>query len=184
MSSTDSRSIRTKFIAVADSLAGLHDESMGDEREALVITKAYTFALVLGTAALMVCGAVFALFGYWVFALGAVLFGGLQSYLAVAYASAHGVSLFELTERTSPARKRKTAIVFGVVACVMFGARIFQMLSGSPVFGDYGSTEPASDALSESIGLVVGAVCGVVAVLVFGVIQKKRRQARDLQDDE
>lgn len=177
---------KTRFIKIADTISGFNEGSMGDERESLVITKAYTFALVVGVCLLLMIGMILALFGYWGFALGAVAFGGVQSYLAIGYAAAQGVSVFGLNDKTSTRRKRWSMFATILLLCVMFGARAYHLVQGHPVFGSHGLTTPVSltSTASETAGMVVGATVGIVVVGVAGRLLKRREAARAQQEDE
>lgn len=177
---------RTRFIKIADTISGFNEGSMGDERESLVITKAYTFALVVGVCLLLVIGMILALFGYWGFALGAVAFGGVQSYLAIGYAAAQGVSVFGLNDKTSTKRKRWSVFTTILLLCVMLGARVFHLVQGHPVFGTHGLTTPVSlsSTASEASGMVVGVIVGLLAVGLAGRLLKRREAASAQQDDE
>lgn len=185
--------MRQKVVNLADSVVGFHEESMGDEREAQVILRAYTFALVTGTFLLVVVSALLALFGYWAFALGSLVFGALQSYLAIMYASACGVSLYQLEERTSVRRKRASISMYLVLVAVIFGARGFQLYQGRPVFGSHGVVESALTNApmqpdAQFWGMLTGAVCGVLAVAGARTLGSKRRENKqslvDLVDED
>jgi hypothetical protein len=51
------KNIKTRMIAFADRVSGFDDPSMGDEREANVIMRGHTFALVVGSGTLTLAGA-------------------------------------------------------------------------------------------------------------------------------
>lgn len=176
----------SKFVRIADAVSGFNEQSMGDEREALVITRAYTFALVVGTALLMCVGAALTLFGYWGFALGAIIFAGLQSYLAVGYASVQGVSVFGLNDKSSGARKRATYIFGALVLIVLIAGRAYHLITGHPLIGTHAVTEPAHvvSSTSEAVGLIVGALCGIGAVFVTAAILKRRAARRSTVDED
>lgn len=179
MTSPRQKSAKKRFVEVADSVSGFNEKSMGDEREAHVILRAYTFALVSGTFLLTVAGALLALFGYWGFALGAVLFGGLQSYLAIGYAAANSVSLFALEKKTSQKRKRIALFVYLGVLAVLLGARGFQMFTGRPVFGSYGVGQGSAVDPTDFWSTVAGAIVGLLAVLIGKKILDRRTSGKE-----
>ncbi|MFD2839384.1 hypothetical protein ACFSYH_02200 [Populibacterium corticicola] len=176
------KSLKDLMIAFADRVSGFDDPSMGDEREANVIMKGHTFALVVSSGTLTIAGAGFALFGFWYVALGAILLGGLQSYLTIGYAAAHGVSIYGLTDRS--ARNRKIASLIGYLAtvAVLLGARFYQLRMGHPVFGDYGVIQVTPDTTSESIGMIAGVIVGIVAVFI--VLKFRAHQRKRAEDDD
>lgn len=178
--------LKMGFVRVADSVAGLNEQSMGDERESQVILRAYTFALVTGMFALMITGAILSLFGYWGFALSAVLLGAFQSYLAIAYAAANNVSLFALETQTSSARKLASLITFLVIMVVFFGARGYQIYAGKPMLERNALTENGNVPTSDFWSMLAGAVCGLVFVFVAQALISRRRQRQtpNLEDEE
>jgi high-affinity Fe2+/Pb2+ permease len=176
------KNIKTRMIAFADRVSGFDDPSMGDEREANVIMRGHTFALVVGSGTLTLAGAGFALFGFWHVALGAVLLGALQSYLAIGYAAAHGVSIYGLTDRSTRKRKIASVIIYFATLVVLLGARFYQLRMGHPVFGDYGSLEVTSETTGESIGMIVGAALGIV--IIFALLKLRTRQRERSEEDD
>ncbi len=176
------KNLKDRMIAFADRVSGFDDPSMGDEREANVIMRGHTFALVVGSGTLTIAGAGFALFGFWYVALGAILLGALQSYLAIGYAAAHGVSIYGLTDRSARRRKIASLVLYFATLVVLLGARFYQLRVGHPVFGDYGALDVTPDTADESVGMVVGAALGTVIILV--VLKLRARQRERAEEDD
>lgn len=170
-----------RFTALADTVSGFDDPSMGDERQREVILRAYTFAMQLGLYLSLVLAIWLSVVGDGQWSLLPVLFAGLSSWAAIWYCSRAGVDLMALTRRVRPRRRRVVSALMTLLVAAWGIALGVHVLTGSPLWNtgiELGSTELSDVTMAG----VVGAIAGVVVVVVLSVYT--RRRADRLDDDD
>ena len=171
-----------RFTALADTVSGFDDPSMGDEREREVILRAYTFAMQLGLYLSLVLAIWLSVVGAGQWTLLPWLFAGLSSWAAIWYCSRAGVDLMALTRRVRPRRRRVVTALMMLLVAAWGIALAVHVLTGSPLWDtgiELGSTELSGSTLA---GVVVGAIAGVVVVVVLSIYTRRRTERLD--DDE
>lgn len=162
--------------ALADTVSGFDDPSMGDERQREVILRAYTFAMQLGLYLSLILAVWLSVVGAGQWSLLPVLFAGLSSWAAIWYCARDGVDLMDLTHRVRPRRRRTVAVLMTVLVAAWALALGAHVVTGSPLLAT--GINLGRESLSGSTlgGAVVGAVVGILAVIVLH--RNGRRRAK------
>ena len=171
-----------RLTALADSVSGFDDPSMGDEREREVILRAYTFAMQLGLYLSLVLAIWLSVVGAGQWSLLPILFAGLSSWAAIWYCARADVDLMALTRRVRPRRRRAVAVLMTLLVAAWGIALGVHVLTGSPLWDtgiELGSMELSGSTIA---GAVVGGVASVVVVLLLS--RYTRLRAEKVDDDE
>ena len=183
---TNSPARRTTFASVADSLAGLKDPSMGDERELDIILRAGSAAMTAAIFTIQLLGVYLAVIGVGLwsgFVVGAAV---VPSLVYSWYCRSSGLDSTASYAKIAPRRRVLTMLLGFLVALAWVGAVAFHMATGTPIL-DVGLGAPMVGESSTASGLVTGAlVGGVLAMIVLAISARvgARRSARDEEDDE
>ena len=183
---SNSRATHRTFASVADSLAGIKDPSMGDERERDIILRAGTAAMTASIFVILLLGVYLALIGVglWsgVVVVAAVIPSGVYSW----YCRSSGLDTHQSYSKIAP-RRRNGAMALGfVLAFAWIGAVAFHMSTGSPLV-DVGVGTMKVGETSTASGLVVGGVVGgAIGAIVLTRSSRvgAKRRAADVEDDE
>jgi|GEM_PF-1995516 len=175
----------TAVLNFLDAIAGVRKCDVGDEREKEVVLRGNAVALSLGVVLQLILACALALTGLWTIGFIVVILAGLQGWVSILYAAVSGVNTAALAQRGGLRRRAFSFVLFIVVTVVFLGARIYQLRVGHAVF-QIDSVAPVSTDSDEGWGIVVGAVCGVIIVLVGFAVAAKREAARNASqiDDE
>ena len=173
----NSRPVRLK--ALADTVSGFDDPSMGDERQRAVILRAYTFAMQLGLYLSLLLAVWLSVVGAGQWSLLPVLFAGLSSWAAIWYCAREGVDLLALTLRVRPRRRRVVAVLMTLLVAAWAIALVAHVVTGTPLLVtgiDLGQGAPSGSTLG---GAVVGGVVGILAVLALHRFTRSRARSHD-----
>lgn len=176
----------SRFTEIADTISGVRDPSMGDERERDVILRAYTFSSVLATYAAFALAILLAVIGVGLWSVLVVLAAGLSGWGAIWYCARHDVDLTTMTERMTGRRRRVTYSAMAVLAVLWVAAVLFHVLTGAPLVPvDLGFPAPADDGFATVLGALVGGAVGIVAVAVaLKLISRSIRRSEQAAEDE
>ncbi|GAA4513462.1 hypothetical protein [Brevibacterium yomogidense] len=177
---------RRSFASIADTLAGIKDPSMGDERERDIILRAGTAAMTASIFTIQLLGVFLALIGVglWsgVVVVAAVIPSGVYSW----YCRSSGLDTHQSYSKIAP-RRRNGAMALGfVLALAWIGAVAFHMSTGSPIM-DVGMGSVKVGETSTASGLVVGGIVGgTIGAIVLTRSSRvgAKRRAADVEDDE
>lgn len=157
----------SRFTEIADTISGVRDPSMGDERERDVILRAYTFSSVLATYAAFAIAILLAVIGVGLWSVLVVLAAGLSGWGAIWYCARNDVDLAAMTERMTGRRRRVTYSSMAVLSVLWIAAVLFHVLTGAPLVPiDLGFPAAADNGFSTVLGALVGGAVGIVAVVV------------------
>lgn len=172
--------------AVADSIAGFNDPSMGDERERDIILRAYTYGSVLTMFAIFVVAIVFAVIGAGFWSVLLIGTGALSGIAISRYCKREGIDFSMITAQID--RKR---FLIGQLMSVLFMAGwlfaiAFHISTGHPLIDvNLGSQFEGSDSASETmVGGISGFVTATVAGLIMRNIRRKQARAQLFLEDE
>lgn len=162
--------------ALADTVSGFDDPSMGDERQREVILRAYTFAMQLGLYLSLILAVWLSVVGAGQWSLLPVLFAGLSSWAAIWYCGRDGIDLMHLTRRVRPRRRRAVAVLMTVLVAAWALALGVHIATGSPLLVT--GIDLGRESLSGSTlgGAVVGAIVGILAVVVLHRHSRRRAE--------
>lgn len=177
---------RRSFASVADSIAGIKDPSMGDERERDIILRAGTTAMTASIFTIQLLGVLLALIGVGMWSgivlVAAVIPSGVYSW----YCRSSGLDTHQSYSKIAP-RRRNGAMAFGfVLAFAWIGAIAFHMITGSPLV-NVGVGSVNVGETSTAAGLVVGGIAGgTIGAIVLSRSARvgAKRSAADEDEDE
>ena len=177
---------QSRFTEIADSISGVRDPSMGDERERDVILRAYTFSSVVATYAAFAVAILLAVIGVGLWSVLVVLAAGLTGWGAIWYCARNDVDLPAMTERTTGRRRRVTYSSMAVLSVLWVAALLFHVLTGAPLVPvDLGFPGPSDNGFATVAGALVGGAGGIAAVIVaFKLTSRSIRKREQAAEDE
>ena len=172
------------FVSTADTISGLSNPSMSDERESDVYLRAMAFAYTLSQLAGIVVPIGLALTGsgMWSFLAFIVLLS--PSFGLLLYCRSEGLSTDLISAKASRRRKIAVGITSGVLILVFLAALAFHSATGHPLI-DIGSgfekdstgTNP-NFAIGLATGGLIGGPCAIYAT------RRGRRLARQREQEQ
>ncbi|MGP9623529.1 hypothetical protein ACT3S7_11225 [Corynebacterium sp. AOP34-AQ2-28] len=176
--------------ALADSIAGFDDPSMGDERERDVILRAFTVGAIASTAVFFALGVFTAVIGGGFWSVPVILGSGVSGLVVANYCKREGVDYSQAMARVEPKRLMVSYIVSAAFLVAWLCALVFHQRTGHPLV-DVG-LGTSMDSSSGYAPLLGGAVTGFVVYIIANTISRyrKTKQARaealradDIEDD-
>lgn len=161
--------------ALADSISGFDDPSMGDEREHGVILRAYTFGSIVSTYVLLALTVLFAVIGAGFWTVPLALAAGVTTVAASAYSRRAGVDFSLALARAEPKRLLKGFVLSAVVIAAWLFAVVYHQSTGLPLIEAGLGSMPRS---STSVSLTIGAVIGVLAALAVFLVSRRKALKR------
>lgn len=172
--------------ALADTIAGLDDPSLGDEREREVILRAYTFASVISTFVLLGLAVIFAVIGAGLWSALLILSTGIVGGVVCAYCHREGVDFALTLARVRPRRMVATQLASLAFALAWLAAITFHQMTGHPLIEAGLGVMPQSDS---AWSLIVGGI-GTIIVLTLArrrTLARARKEAEtaaDIEDED
>lgn len=150
------------FVSTADTISGLNDPSMSDERESNIFLRGMAFAYTLSQFAglLVPMGLAVTGSGMWSFLAFIVLMS--PSFGLMLYCRSEGLSPDLISAKASRRRKIAVWITGGILVAVFIGALAFHSATGHPLIDVGSGFEKESDGTGPSVtgGLIAGGLVG------------------------
>ncbi|WP_349827494.1 hypothetical protein [Brevibacterium litoralis] len=168
---------------LANSFAGLHDPSMGDEREREVVMRAYVFAYVLGTLLAGVAAIVLVATGAGFLSLLPVFVFSAAAWAAIWYAGREKVDLADLAGSATRGRRVATSAVTLVIVAIWVALYVFHLANGRPFLQlSLGVGDDFSG--STAAGMAYGAAVGVFGVWIARTLHRRSVRRRAIDEAE
>lgn len=174
----------SRFAGFADSISGVDDPSMGDEREQIIILRAYTFGTIVATYAAFAVGIVLALIGVGAWSALVVVTAGVPGWAVLWYCAQHGIDLAAMTEHAGARRKALTYGSITVLTAIWLAAFLFHAITGSPLIPVELGFPGGGDGIATALGALVGGAVGVGAVVLALKLLSRRASRDDDAPDE
>ena len=172
------------FVSTADTISGLSDPSMSDERESDVYLRGMAFAYTLSQLAGVIVPICLALTGsgMWSFLAFIVLLS--PSFGLMMYCRSEGLSPDLISAKAS--RRRKIAVwsTAGVLIVVFLAALAFHSATGHPLIDIGSGFEKDSTGTNPNfaIGLIAGGLIGGACAIYS--LRRGRRLARQREQEQ
>ncbi len=164
----------------ADAIAGFHDPSFGDEREATIMLRGTVVGMQIAAYACFLTALLLAAGGAGFFSALPVFAVAAGAQTITWYCNKHGLSYWELVERADRGRRWGWVITAVIFTAAWIGLLAFHLVTGSPLV----SVSPllgTDDPSGTLIGAIVGAVAGLVAVAVIAKLMAGRARLREAE---
>lgn len=168
----------------ADSISGFDDPSMGDERERDVVLHAYTFAMQIVVYVSLLFALLLAAVGVGFWSVTLILAAGIGSWSAIWYCAREHVSMTALADRAGPRRKKAAWILIPIFVLAWLGAIAFHAVTGTPLLPVDLNPSNGGSSISTVLGVVVGALVGLLAAVGIMKHSAKRAKQRDAETED
>lgn len=182
-----SRTHSPRFAAMADSIAGITDPSMADERERDIVLRACAVAMVASVFTIQALAVLFAVIGVGLWSSIIMVATVVPTLVYSWYSKSAGLDSATTFAKISPRRSLKSTLA-GIIAAALWIAAVgYHMASGSPLLDVGISTAAPADGSTLS-GLITGGLSGaliaIIALMMFARAARRRVAAEEARDDE
>ena len=172
------------FVSTADTISGLNDPSMNDERESDIYLRGMAFAYTLSQLAGLIVpiGLAVTGSGMWSFLAFIVLMS--PSFGLLLYCRSEGLSPDLISAKASRRRKLSVWITGGVLVVAFLAALSFHAATGHPLLNIGSGFEKDSDGTDPSFagGLIAGGLVGGACAAYS--LHRGRRLARQREQEQ